>query len=217
MKKIKKEMLDKKVFRYGQNPFEILLRGMNKNRIQEKYIKEVIPKMKERFGYKNNLAVPKILKVNVNSGIGKYLQEQKTIEEIEKDLALITGQKAVFTRAKKAISSFKTRAGQPVGLKVTLRGRRMYDFIDRLISLALPRARDFRGLPSTTIDQKGNLNIGIREQIIFPEISHEHVKTIFGLEISVTADAKNKEEGVELFKLLGFPIKSLVQASKLRR
>jgi len=178
------------------------------NRIQEKYIKEVIPKMREYFGYKNDMAVPKILKVTVNTGIGKYKQEQKAIEEVEKDLALISGQKAVFSQSKKAISSFKTRIGQPIGLRVTLRGRRMCDFIDRLISLALPRARDFRGLAITSVDQKGNLNIGIREQIIFPEISHEHVRTIFGLEISVSTSAKLRKEGLELFKLLGFPIKS---------
>lgn len=184
------------------------------SRLREKYIKEVIPKMRAHFGYKNKMAVPRILKVTVNTGIGKYRQEEKVIEEIEKDIALITGQKAVPTQAKKAISSFKTRIGQPVGLKVTLRGRRMYDFIDRLISLALPRARDFRGLPKDSIDQRGNLNIGIREQITFPEISHEQVRTIFGLEISITTNAKNKEEGIELLRLLGFPLKGLVQKSE---
>lgn len=178
------------------------------SRIQEKYKKTVIPKMKERLGYDNDLAVPKILKVTVNTGIGKYRSEQKVIEEIEKDLAFITGQKAVFTQAKKAISSFKTRVGQPVGLRVTLRGQRMFDFIDRLISLALPRSRDFRGLNASAIDSQGNLNIGIPEQIIFPEISHENVRTIFGLEVSITTNAKSRQEGVELFKFLGFPLKS---------
>jgi large subunit ribosomal protein L5 len=178
------------------------------NRLQEKYKKEVIPAMKTKFGYRNDLAVPRILKVTLNSGLGKYRQEQKIIEEIEKDMTLIAGQKAVFTKAKKAISSFKTRIGQAIGLKVTLRGRRMYDFLDRLISLALPRTRDFRGLSPKSLDKNGNLNIGIREQIVFPEISHEHVRTIFGLEACVTTNARNKEEGLELFKLLGFPIKS---------
>ncbi|MBU1102894.1 50S ribosomal protein L5 [Patescibacteria group bacterium] len=181
------------------------------NRLQGKYIKEVIPKMKEAFGYKNNLEVPRILKVTINSGIGKYKQDQKIIEDIEKDLTMIAGQKPVFTQAKKAVSSFKTRQGQNIGLKVTLRGARMYNFIDRLISLALPRTRDFRGLESDSVDKSGNLNIGIREQIVFPEISHENVRNIFGLEVSVTTNAKSKEEGLGLFKLLGFPIKGLAQ------
>lgn len=177
------------------------------DRLRKKYTKEVIPAMRERFGYKNNLAVPKITKVTLNIGTGKYRQEEKTIEEIEKDLALVSGQKAVATRAKKAIASFKTRQGQAIGSKVTLRGKRMYDFIDRLISLALPRTRDFRGLSPKAVDQNGNLSIGIREQIIFPEISHEQVRTIFGLEVCVTSTARSKEEGLELFKLIGFPIK----------
>jgi len=176
------------------------------NRLQEKYYKEVIPKMREFCGFKNDLAVPRILKVTLNSGIGKWRQEQKIIEEIEKDLTMIAGQKAVFTQAKKAISSFKTRVGQPLGLRVTLRGRKMYDFLDRLIGLALPRTRDFRGLSKKSVDGKGNLNIGIKEQIVFPEISHENVKTIFGFEIAVTTNAKNQEQGLELFRLLGFPI-----------
>ncbi len=178
------------------------------SRLQEKYKKEVVPQMKQKFGYRNDLAVPKILKVTINSGLGKYNQEQKTIEEIMNDLTVIAGQRAVFTKAKKAIASFKTRKGLIIGVKVTLRGQRMYDFLDRLISLALPRTRDFRGLGLNTVDTNGNLNIGIREHVIFPEISHEHVKTLFGLEISVTTNAKNREKGLELFKLLGFPIKS---------
>ncbi|TSC53038.1 MAG: 50S ribosomal protein L5 [Parcubacteria group bacterium LiPW_39] len=177
------------------------------NRLQEKYRKEVVPQMKAKFGYRNDLAVPRILKVTINSGLGKYRQDQKVIEEIVDNITALAGQRAVFTQAKKAISSFKTREGQIIGVKVTLRGQRMHDFLDRLISLALPRARDFRGLGAKTVDANGNLNLGIREQIIFPEISHEQVKTIFGLEISVTTNAKLKEEGLELFKLLGFPIK----------
>ncbi|MBU2037254.1 50S ribosomal protein L5 [Patescibacteria group bacterium] len=177
------------------------------NRLQEKYLKEVIPAMKEKFGYRNDLAVPKILKVTINSGVGRFKQDQKIVDEIANDITQIAGQKAVFTLAKKAIASFKTRQGQAVGLKVSLRGRRLYDFLDRLISLALPRTRDFRGLAVKAVDDKGNLNIGIKEQIIFPEISHENVKTIFGLEVCVTTNAKNQKEGIELFKLLGFPIK----------
>lgn len=176
------------------------------NRLHEKYLKEAVPALRAKFGYKNDMAVPKILKVTLNSGVGKFKQEQKLIDEIEKDLTQISGQKAVFTRAKRAIASFKTRQGQVIGVKVTLRGRRMYDFLDRLVSLSLPRTRDFRGIAIKAVDNNGNLNIGLKEQIIFPEISHENVKTIFGFEVCVTTSAEKAEEGVELFKLLGFPI-----------
>lgn len=167
--------------------------------------------MKAKFNFRNDLAVPKILKVTINSGVGKFKQEQKTIDEIAGDLTQIAGQKAVFTLAKKAIASFKTRQGQVIGIKVSLRGRRLYDFLDRLISLALPRTRDFRGIPLSAVDKSGNLNIGLKEQIIFPEISHENVKTIFGLEVCVTTSAKNQAEGLELFRLLGFPIKNTAE------
>lgn len=163
--------------------------------------------MREKFGYRNDLAVPKILKVTLNSGLGKYRQDQKATEEIANNLTMLAGQRAVFTQAKKAISSFKTRQGQVIGAKVTLRAARMYDFLDRLVSLALPRSRDFRGLEAESVDEHGNLNLGVREHIIFPEISHEHVKTIFGLEVSITTNAKNRKEGLELFRLLGFPMK----------
>ncbi len=176
--------------------------------IKEKYQKEVLPKMKEKFGLTNDLAVPRILKVTLNTGVGRLRQEKENMEEIVKDLTLISGQKPVFTLAKKAISSFKTRKGQPIGLKVTLRGQRMYDFLDRLVNLALPRTRDFRGLPESAVDENGNLNIGIKEQIIFPEVSHEHVRLIFGLEVAITTNAKSHEKGLWLFKLLGFPIKN---------
>ena len=164
--------------------------------------------MKAKFNFRNDLAVPKILKVTINSGVGKFKQDQKIVDEIASDITQIAGQKAVFTLAKKAIASFKTRQGQVVGVKVSLRGRRLNDFLDRLISLALPRTRDFRGIPFSAVDKSGNLNIGIKEQIIFPEISHENVKTIFGLEVCVTTSARNQAEGLELFKLLGFPLKA---------
>ena len=170
------------------------------NRLQEKYKKMVVPAMRQHFGYKNDLAVPKIMKVIINTGIGKFRQEKSVVEEIERELPLIAGQKAVPTQAQKAIASFKTREGQIIGLQTTLRGERMYDFLDRLISLALPRSRDFRGLAATSVDERGNLTIGIKEHIIFPEISHEHVKNIFGLEVCVAVNAKTMEEGLELFK-----------------
>ncbi len=175
--------------------------------ILEKYKKEVIHAMKEKFGYKNDLAVPKIVKVVVNAGIGKALKDQKIQETITKDLALITGQKPVSTLARGAISGFKIRKGMVVGLKITLRGKRMYNFLDRLVGAAIPRIRDFRGIPEKSIDKEGNLTIGIKEHIIFPEIAHEDVKFIFGFEITIVVNAKKRKEAVALFQLLGFPIK----------
>lgn len=175
--------------------------------LQEKYKKQIIPKMKERFGYKNDMSAPKIKKVVLNTGISKFRENKNAVEEIEKTLAQISGQKPVFTLAKKAIANFKTRIGMKIGLKVTLRGKRMYDFLERFINFTLPRTRDFRGLEPTSIDQNGNLTIGIKEHMIFPEISHEEVRTIFGMEVCVSTSAKSKEEGLELFRLMGFPIK----------
>ena len=177
------------------------------NNLQDKYIKEAIPKMRERFGYKNDMAVPRIVKVVVNTGIGKALKDEKIQETIARDLAVITGQKAAPTLAKSAISGFKIREGMVVGLKTTLRGKRMYEFLDRLVGAAIPRIRDFRGLSEKLIDKGGNLNIGIKEHLIFPEIAHEDVRYIFGLEVAVVTNAKKREEAVELFRLLGFPIK----------
>ena len=176
-------------------------------RFKEKYIKEVIPAMKEEFGYKNNLAVPRIKKVVINTGFNPTVKDEKTQGEIANDLSLITGQKPVPCQAKKGIAGFKTREGMIIGLKVTLRGRRMYDFLEKLIHVVLPRGRDFRGLEHKNVDQNGNLNIGIKEQIIFPEISAESAKNIFGLEVSVVTNAKDYKKGLELFKQLGFPIR----------
>jgi large subunit ribosomal protein L5 len=176
-------------------------------KLKDKYIKEVLPVMKEKFGYKNDLAVPRITKVVVNSGFNPVTGGEKIQELLSNDLALITGQRPSPCQVKKPEASFKTRKGMINGLKITLRGQRMYDFLDRLIHIALPRSRDFRGLPEKNIDQAGNLNIGIKEQIIFPEISAENVKNIFGFQITVVTTTKNHKEGLELFKLLGFPIK----------
>jgi large subunit ribosomal protein L5 len=175
--------------------------------ILEKYKKEVIPTMKEKFGYQNDLAVPRITKVAVNTGIGKALKDEKMQETISKDLAMITGQKPVPCLAKGAISGFKIRKGMKVGLKTILRGKKMYEFLDRLVGVTIPRIRDFRGLPEKSIDKEGNLTIGIKEHIVFPEIAHEDVRLIFGLEVTVVTNAKNRNEALELFKLLGFPIK----------
>ncbi len=183
-------------------------------RLQEKYKKEIAPAMMRDFGYKNIMAVPRIEKVVVNAGIGKFLQDEKAVEEIVKDLTSITGQKPAYRQAKKAISGFKTRKGLKVGLAVTLRGRRAFDFIERLVGLALPRTRDFRGIEEKSIDQHGTLNLGVKEQIAFPEVSHENVKNIFGFQITVKTTARKHEEGVELLKLMGFPIKGFVQNFK---
>lgn len=182
-------------------------------RLLEKYKKEVVPVMMKKFGYKNLMAVPKIEKVIVNTGFGRLVtgktadEQKKIVEAIANDLALITGQKPIITKAKTSISGFKTKKGMPLGAKVTLRRKRMYDFLERLIHIALPRSKDFQGIDLKSFDRKGNLTIGIKEHIAFPEVSPEKVKNIFGLEITIVTNSKRKEEGIELLKLMGFPIK----------
>ncbi|MDO8601150.1 MAG: 50S ribosomal protein L5 [bacterium] len=182
--------------------------------LQEKYKKEVIPAMMKQFGYKNPMAVPMIKKVVVNTGFGRQVaeksgEEQKRIENATmNDLSLICGQKPVFKKAKKSIAAFKLRQGLNIGTACTLRRKRMYDFLDRLIHVVLPRSRDFRGIDSKAFDEAGNLTIGMKEHIAFPEILSEKAKSIFGLEITIATNAKNKEKGIGLLKLMGFPIKS---------
>lgn len=171
------------------------------------YRKEVVPAMQKKFGIDNIMAVPKIEKVVINVGIGKVAKDDKFIEKVVRDLGLLSGQKPVFRKAKKSISGFKSREGMNIGLVVTLRGGRMYDFIDRLIHVALPRSKDFRGIDPKNFDKMGNLNLGIKEHSIFPEIHYESLKDIFGLEITVVTKAKNREQGIDLLKLMGFPIK----------
>ena len=175
--------------------------------LQEKYKKEVVPEMKAKFGFSNIMQVPKIIKVVVNVGVGR-IKDEKQLQEIIKMLTLITGQKPAPRPAKKSISAFKTRIGQIIGYKVTLRGKRMYDFLERLISVALPRERDFRGLDPKTFDRFGNLTIGIKEHIVFPEIIGEDYKFLFGFEITVVTNARKREHGIGLLGLMGFPIKS---------
>jgi large subunit ribosomal protein L5 len=181
--------------------------------LKEKYNKEVVLGMQEKFGYKNNMAVPKIEKVIVNTGFGRLISgksskdSEKIYKEILDALVLIVGQKPVLTKSKKSISGFKLREGTPIGAKITLRGQKMYDLLERLVFIVLPRTRDFAGLEPSSVDKEGNLTIGIKEHIIFPEISPEKVRKIFGLEITVVNSAKTKEQGLELFRLLGFPIK----------
>lgn len=177
------------------------------SRLKEKYNQVVIPAMKEKFGYKNNLAVPKIEKVVINVGTGKGLSDAKFNEVVENTLKRITGQQPVKVTAKKSISNFKIRKGLVIGMMVTLRGKKMTDFVDRLINVTLPRVRDFRGLETKSVDPSGNLNIGFREHIAFPEIKSDEVEKIHGLQVSVVTTAKTKEEGLELLRLLGFPFK----------
>ncbi len=187
---------------------------MNILRFSEKYKKEVIPKMMKDFGYRNSMAVPKIEKVVLNTGFGKIISEktsdeQKKIREaVLNDLTLITGQKAILTKAKKAISGFKLRQGTSIGAIVVLRRKKMSDFLDKFIHIVLPRTRDFRGIELKSIDGAGNLTIAVKEHIVFPEILPEKTKFIFGLEVTVTTTTKSKEKGLELLKLLGFPIKT---------
>lgn len=182
-------------------------------RLKEKYTKEAIPAMDGKFSYKNVMAVPKIEKVILNSSFGRLItgktseEQKKVVDNILDDLSLIAGQRAVITKAKKAISGFKVRKGMPIGAKITLRKKKMHDFLDRLIHLALPRTRDFRGIDPKSIDKEGDLTIGIKEQISFPEISPEKTRFIFGFEVTIVTSAKKREEGLELLKLLGFPIK----------
>ncbi len=163
--------------------------------------------MRAKFGYSSVMAVPKFSKVVVNVGVGRYLKDDKMLGVIERDLALITGQKPAPTFAKKSIASFKIREGMKVGYKVTLRGKRMYDFIDRLIAIAFPRTRDFRGLDISSFDGRGTLNLGILEQSVFPEVHYESLKEVFSLEVAVVTNAQKKEEAVELLRLIGFPFK----------
>lgn len=182
--------------------------------LSEKYKKEVIPAMVTKFGYKSPMAVPKIEKVVVNTGFGRLVagksaDEQKKIHNfILEDLSFICGQRPVLKRTKKSISSFKIREGMIIGVAVVLRKKKMHDFLERLINITLPRSRDFQGIDSKSFDKKGNLTLGIKEQITFPEVSTEKAKNIFGLEITVVTSAKTREEGVELLKLMGFPIKT---------
>lgn len=180
--------------------------------LKENYKEKVVPGMKEKFGYENEAAIPDIEKVVVNTSFGKKLSEEGTkkkelLDQIKRDLAAITGQKPVLTKARKSISAFDLVKGKPVGAKVTLRGKRMYDFLERLIRITLPRTKDFRGIDPDSVDEQGNLTIGIEEHIAFPEILPEEAEEILGLEITIVTSTKNKEEALELFKLINFPLR----------
>lgn len=180
---------------------------MNLN-FEEQYKKKIIPALMKELNVKNVFALPKPQKIVVNVGLGRAIKDEKFLELVLRDLGLITGQKPKTTLAKKSIANFKTREGMIIGAMVTLRGPRMFDFLSRLINIALPRTRDFRGISFKSLDKKGNLTIGVKEHIVFPEISGEEVKNIFGFEISIVIKAKNQGEAVAFYKAIGFPIKS---------
>ena len=179
-----------------------------KSRLQEKYRSETVPTLMKRFGWKNVMAVPKLQKITVNIGLGEASQNVKLLDTAAQELGQITGQKAVITRAKKSIANFKIRRGMPIGCAVTLRGDHMYEFLDRLCNVVLPRVRDFKGLASNAFDGRGNYTLGLKDQLVFPEIDYTRVDKIRGMNITLTTTAKNDEEGRELLKLLGVPLRA---------
>ena len=174
-------------------------------RLKGKYRQEVIPTLMGDFGYTNVMQVPRLEKIVINIGLGEAIQNPKTLEAAEGDLAAISGQHPVITRAKKSIASFKLRAGMPIGMKVTLRGRRMYEFLDKLVNAVLPRIRDFRGLPRNSFDGRGNYTLGLKDQLVFPEIDYNKVDKARGLEVTIVTTALSDEEGRRLLELLGMP------------
>ena len=176
-----------------------------KTRLEEHYHKNIHPNMVEKFNYKNKFEVPKLTKVVINIGVGEAVKDSKKIDSAIKEITAISGQKPIITRAKKAIATFKLREGMPIGVKVTLRKSHMYEFIDRLINVALPRVRDFRGLNGKSFDGNGNYSLGLKEQIVFPEIDYDNIDTIRGMDICVVTSAKSDEEGKELLKNFDFP------------
>ena len=177
------------------------------NRFREFYNNDVVDGMMKRFSYKNKMAVPKIEKIVINMGIGEAKDNPKVIEHAISDMAIISGQKPVVTRAKKSIAAFKLREGMPIGCKVTLRGEKMYSFADRLINVALPRVRDFRGISADSFDGRGNYTLGIKEQLMFPEIQYDKIDKIRGMDVVIVTTAKTDEEARELLTLFGMPFK----------
>jgi large subunit ribosomal protein L5 len=177
-------------------------------RLKEQYTKEIVPLLMKQFGFKNIMQVPRIEKIVVNMGLGEAIQNVKILDSASEELAVITGQKTVITKAKKSIASFKLRQGMPIGCMVTLRKERMYEFLDRLMNIALPRVRDFKGVSGKAFDGRGNYSIGIKEQLIFPEIDYDKVEKIKGLNISIVTSAKTDEEGKALLKSFGMPFRN---------
>ena len=174
-------------------------------RMKKRYDDEIVKAMTEKFGYKNRLEVPRLEKVTLNMGVGEASQDKKKVQTAAEEMALIAGQKPVITKAKKSIAQFKLREGMPIGAKVTLRRDRMYEFMDRLVTIAMPRIRDFRGLNPKSFDGRGNYAMGMKEQIVFPEISYDRIEKVRGMDIIVTTTAKTDDEARELLRLFGFP------------
>ena len=177
-------------------------------RLQEKYQKEVVPELTKKFGYKNIMQLPKIEKVIINMGVGEAVGNPKALDSAVNDLTIIAGQKPILTRAKKSLAAWKLREGMPIGTKVTLRGTRMYQFLDKFINVALPRVRDFRGVSSTAFDGRGNYAVGLKEQLIFPEIEYDKIDKLRGMNIVIVTTAEKDEEARELLKLMGMPFKA---------
>lgn len=176
-------------------------------RLKKRYREEIVPALVKRFGYRNVMEVPRLEKIVVNIGLGEGKDDAKALDSASQDIATITGQRPVITRARKSIASFKLRAGQPIGLKATVRGNRMYDFLDRLCNVALARQRDFRGISPDSFDGRGNYTLGLEEQLIWPEIDYDSIDKVRGMEITIVTTAKSDEEGQELLRLLGMPFK----------
>src|SRR5262249_30480465 len=177
-------------------------------RLEQHYQQEIVPELIKRFGYKSVMQVPRITKITLNMGVGKATQDKKILDNAVADLTKITGQKPIITKAKKSVANFKVRAGAPIGCMVTLRHHRMYEFLDRLVSIAMPRIRDFRGVSGRAFDGRGNYTLGIKEQIIFPEIEYDRIDTIRGLNISITTTAKTDDEARALLAAFRFPLKT---------
>ncbi len=177
-------------------------------RLQEYYRETVVGQLIEKFDYSNVMQVPKLDKITINIGLGEAVGDKKVVEKALGDLAKITGQQPVVTKARKSVASFKIRDGYPIGCKVTLRRERMYEFLDRLVNVALPRVRDFRGIPRKSFDGSGNYNLGVKEQIIFPEINYDQIDAIRGMDIAITTTAPTNEEGMALLEAFGFPFRA---------
>ena len=174
-------------------------------RLQDFYRSKVIPQLKEDLGLDNVMQVPRVSKITLNMGVGAALEDRKLVDKAMEDMTLIAGQKAIMTRARKSVATFKVREGWPIGCKVTLRRDRMYEFLDRLINVAIPRIRDFRGLNPKSFDESGNFSMGIQEQIVFPEVDYDHVESIRGMDITITTTARNSEQGLALLEAFKFP------------
>lgn len=186
---------------------------MSTTRLKKKYRSEIIPALNEQFGYKSIMEVPKLLKICLNQGVGGATQDKKLVDNAVTEMSTITGQKAVSVKAKKSVSNFKLREFMPIGAKVTLRNERMYEFLDRLVSIALPRVRDFRGINDKSFDGRGNYTLGVTEQIIFPEMVLDQISKITGMDITFVTTAKTDAEALALLKALGMPFKNQIQAN----